>query len=137
MRVIICGSMNFAKKMVQISKDLEKLGYEVHLPPNTEKYAFGMKPKEVSSESIKNKIEKDLIRKYYQWIEERDVVLVVNEDKNDIKNYIGGNAFLEMGFAHVLNKKLFLLNPIPEVSYKDEIVAMKPIVINGDLSKIK
>jgi predicted RNA-binding protein with PUA domain len=62
--------------------------------------------------------------------------LVVNEDLNGIKGYIGGNSFLEMGFAHVLNKKIFLLNPISEMGYEDEIVAMKPVILNGDLDKI-
>lgn len=41
-----------------------------------------------------------------------------------------------MGFAYVLKKKIFLLNPIPELSYSDEIKAMKPIVLDGDLKKI-
>ncbi len=63
--------------------------------------------------------------------------LAVNIDKKGIKNYIGGNTFLEMGFAHVLDKKIFLLNEIPDISYKDEIKAMQPIILNGDLSKIK
>jgi predicted RNA-binding protein with PUA domain len=63
--------------------------------------------------------------------------LVVNEDLNNVEGYIGGNTFLEMGFAHVLNKKIFLLNPIPEMGYEDEIVAMKPVVLNNDLEKIK
>lgn len=67
-----------------------------------------------------------------------DAVLAVNLDKHGIKNYIGGNTFLELGFAHVLNQKIFLLNPIPDMPYyKTEIVAMKPIVINGDLSQIR
>ena len=45
---------------------------------------------------------------------------------------------MEIGFAHVNNKKIFLLNSIPEnVPYKDEIRAMVDIVLNGDLSKIK
>jgi predicted RNA-binding protein with PUA domain len=61
----------------------------------------------------------------------------VNIDKGGFSNYIGGNAFLEMGFAHILNKKIFLLNEIPEMIYTDEILAMQPIVLNGDLSKIK
>lgn len=41
-----------------------------------------------------------------------------------------------MAFAHVLDKKIFLLNPIPEIPYKDEIVAMQPIILDGDLAKI-
>ena len=72
----------------------------------------------------------------FNLIKESDAVLVVNVDKNDIKNYIGGNTLLEMGFAHVLNKKIFLLNNIPDISYKDELRAMQPIVLNNDLSKI-
>ncbi len=44
---------------------------------------------------------------------------------------------MEMGFAHVNGKKIFLLNPIPEdVPYTDEIKAMADVVINGDLIKI-
>lgn len=42
-----------------------------------------------------------------------------------------------MAFAHVLNKKIFLLNPIPQINYSDEIEAMNPIILNHDLSKIK
>jgi predicted RNA-binding protein with PUA domain len=41
-----------------------------------------------------------------------------------------------MGFAHVLGKKIFLLNDIPEISYKDEIKMMQPIILEGELSKI-
>ena len=42
-----------------------------------------------------------------------------------------------MGFAHVLNKKIFILNDIPEMIYIDEIKAMQPIILNGNLAKIK
>lgn len=66
-----------------------------------------------------------------------DAILVVNINKNGIKNYIGGNTFLEIGFAHVLDQKIFLLNPIPEIQfYKSEIEAMKPTVLYGDLTKV-
>jgi len=43
---------------------------------------------------------------------------------------------MEMGFAHVHNKKVFLLNSAPELSYTDEINAMTDIMVNGDLHKI-
>ena len=62
----------------------------------------------------------------------------MNLDKHGVKNYIGGNTFLEMGFAHVLNQKIFLLNPIPDMPYyKTEITAMKPVIIDCDLNRIK
>ena len=64
---------------------------------------------------------------------------MINKDKNGIKNYIGGNSFLEMGFAYVLGKKIYVLNPLPEELpiFYQELVAMQPIVLDGDLSKIK
>jgi len=89
------------------------------------------------SESVKNKLEHDLIRGHFKEIKNSDAVLVVNETLKGIKNYVGGNTFLEMGFAHILNKKIFILNNIPQMGYSDEIVAMQPIVLDGDLGKIK
>lgn len=61
----------------------------------------------------------------------------MNLDKHGVRNYIGGNTLMEIGFAHVLNQKIFLYNPIPEIPYyKSEIEAVRPIVINGDYSLI-
>jgi len=45
-----------------------------------------------------------------------------------------------MGFAYRHDKKIYLYNDLPVKSermhYLDEIIDMKPIVINGDLNKI-
>jgi hypothetical protein len=132
MKIVICGSMQFAKEMVDIKTKLEDLGHGVILPKDTERYARG--EKEIESKWAK--IEGDLIRRHYNEIENCDVVLIVNIIKNGIENYIGGNALMEMAFAYILNKKIFLLNPVPDINYKDEIEAMLPIILNGDLSKI-
>ena len=128
--------MSFAKEMIEIKSQLECVGHEIILPRNTESYADESLSEESRRESAKNKINEDLIRAYFKKIEESDAVLIVNLPKNDIDHYVGGNTFLEIAFAHVLNKKVFLLNPIPEVSYSDELVAMQPIILNGDLSLI-
>ncbi len=62
----------------------------------------------------------------------------MNYGRKNIENYIGGNTFMEIGFAHVLDKRIFLMNPIPDIMfYKSEIEAVKPTVINSDLSLIK
>lgn len=75
---------------------------------------------------------------FFDKLKKSDALLVVNNSlKNGRKNYISGSSFLEMGFAHALGKKIFLLQGIPELSYKDEIMAMKPVILNGNLSKIK
>lgn len=94
------------------------------------------KEKEVNGDASFRKIQYDVIRRYYEIIKNSDAIMVLNLDKNGIKNYIGGNTFLEIGFAYVLGKKIFLMNPIPEMGYKDEVMAMQPIILNGDLNKI-
>src|SRR3989344_8900010 len=112
MKIVICGSMRLSQKMLKIKEELTKLGHFVIVPRHTEEYAVLNTSDHMHNESVKNKINHDLIRQYFNEIERNDAVLVVNDPLKDIPNYIGGNAFLEMGFAHVLNKKVYLLNPI-------------------------
>ena len=73
---------------------------------------------------------------HFKEIKKSDAILVLNYDKKGIKNYVGGNVLIEMAFAYILDKKIFMLNPVPEMSYADEIFAMKPVVLNGNLKKI-
>jgi len=136
MKIVICGSMKLSGKMLEVRNELVKFGHEVILPRHTEEYAEMNTSDHVHNESVKNKINNDLIRDYYNKIAENDAVLVVNNDLNGVRGYIGGNSFLEMGFAHVLNKLIFLLNEIPEMIYSDELIAMQPVVLRGDISKI-
>lgn len=87
---------------------------------------------------LEQKYNDDAIREDCKWIKDMDALLVANYDKHGIKNYIGGNAFIEIAYAHILYKDLYFLNPIPEMPYYGtEIIAMKPAVINGDLTSIK
>jgi len=83
----------------------------------------------------------DLIKRHKELIENSDAILVLNLTKNKIEGYIGGNTLMEMGFAHIYNKKIFLFNEIPlkseRMHYIDEILDMKPVIINCDLDKIK
>lgn len=145
MKIAICGSIVFSEQMGEIDQKLKELGHETCLPFYTSKMLKGeidheksLREKEKSGdEKLREFLGEDLIKRYYKLIGESDAVLVLNLDKKGIKNYIGGNTLIEMGFAYVLDKKIFLYNPIPEMGYTDEIKAMKPIVIDGDLEKIK
>ena len=137
MKIVVCGSMIFAREMVEAEKELLRRGHEVILPRHTKEYAEAKLSPEGPGESAENKIKYGLIKEYFEEIRCGDAVLVLNGERHGVKNYIGGNSLLEMGFAHVLNKKIFLLNPIPEIGYKDEIVAMQPTILDGDLSKIE
>jgi hypothetical protein len=136
MKIIICGSMSSSKEMVDAEHKLVALGHSVVLPEFTHEYAKMDTLDEMHTESAKNKIEYDLIRQYFNKIKDGDAILLVNIERKGIEGYIGGNSFLEMGFAHILNKPIYLLHSIPEMGYKDEIEAMNPILLNGDMTKI-
>jgi hypothetical protein len=78
----------------------------------------------------------ELMRNHFDKIADSDAILVLNYEKNGIPGYIGGNTLLEMGLAFYQRKKIYLLHQIPETAEKEEILAMKPVVLNGDLSLI-
>ena len=136
MKIALAASMMFSSQMVEIRDKLVALWHEVILPYNTEKYASKEWSMESRKESTKNKIEWDLFRGYFNILKEVDAILIVNYDKNGIANYIGGNSFLEAAFAHILNKTIYFLNPIPEMIYTDELKALWAVIINGDMKKI-
>ena len=133
--------MQFASEMVTVQKQLEEKGFTVILPDQTETYIENTSLKDMVSRgtiSAQRKIEHDFIRKHYNEIVQSDAVLILNYDKNGIKNYVGGNTFLEIGFAYVLGKKIFALNPMPEGQsvFYQELLAMQPVVLDGDLAKL-
>lgn len=129
MKIAICGSLNFTYEMKEVRDKLVEMGFEVTIPKTSEKIINGettleeIKKEKLDGEFSKRAIKFNAIKEYFDVIKENDAVLIANFDK-DIKNYIGGNTFLEMGFAHVLGKKIFLLKDIPDVSFIDEIKAM-------------
>jgi hypothetical protein len=144
MKITICSSMTFAQDMVDAKKFFEKKGWKVVLPDGIKDYINDTKWKRRAMgwgtiEGAKRKIENDLIIQHYKDIKKSDGILVINKTKNRIRNYIGGNTFLEMGFAHVLKKKIFVLNPLPTTQKMiyQELVAMRPIILKGDLKKIQ
>lgn len=137
MKICISGSMQFSEKMLEVNQQLEKLGHTGYLSKFIPELV-GKSDKEKERLKLRQKYEYDAMREYWNILQKVDALLVLNYDKNGIKNYIGGNTFLEIGFAYVLKLKIFLLNPIPAIPYyQSEIKAAKPLILNGDLSKIK
>ncbi|MFA6307354.1 MAG: hypothetical protein WC664_00755 [Patescibacteria group bacterium] len=147
MKITICGSIAFYDEMLDVKKKLEQLGHLVKLPPFEVKDENGdMIP--VKEYYAKRKAEtndtswiwdrkEEAMKLHFEKVTWSDVVLILNYNKNNIPNYIGANTLLEMGLAFHLNKKIFLLNDIPEINYKEELLGMKPMVIHNDLTKIK
>jgi len=149
MKIVICGSIDFTPKIKEVADVLSKQGHDVSIPFTSQRIISGeltledfLSEKEengdgVFRKSALRKIKDDVIRHYYNKINEADAILVLNLEKRGIDNYIGGNTLLEMGFAHVLYKKIYLYNNIPDLSYTDELNAMQPVILNGNLLKIK
>lgn len=137
MKIGIVGSMQFTEKMIEISNELTNLGHKPFFT-NYYKDFIGRTDDEKEIIKIEQRKDYDVILDFWNMMQEADALLVLNYDKNGINNYIGGNTLMEIGFAHVLKQKIFLLNPIPEIPYyKSEIEAVKPIIINNDLYQIK
>ena len=135
MKIGVVGSMQYTEKMLEARDELVKLGHSAFLTTLADPFV-GKTNEEIEKIKLHQKYNLDAIREFWNQMQGADALLVMNLDKNNIQYYIGGNTLMEIGFAHVLNQKIFLYNPIPEIPYyKSEIEAVKPIVINGDLKK--
>lgn len=128
--------MHHTEKMLEAHDELIKLDHDAFVT-NLAPPFVGKTDEEKERIKIYQKNNQDAIREFWRLMQGADAVLVMNLDKHGVKNYIGGNTLMEIGFAHVLEQKIFLYNPIPEIPYyKTEIEAVRPIIINGDLLKI-
>ncbi|MCL2085459.1 hypothetical protein FWH09_00805 [Candidatus Saccharibacteria bacterium] len=127
--ICVCGSIKFAREMKEVAKKLESEGKAVIIPLSARELDEKVARNE-SYDRAKRKRDIDAINVHFQEIERSDAILVLNHDKNGIKNYIGANTFLEMGFAHFLKKKIYLLNPLPDMPYlNDELAAFDTAVV--------
>lgn len=137
MKIGVIGSMQYTEQMLAARDELIALGHEAFVTDLAAPFV-GKTDEEKEAIKIDQKNNMDAIREFWNMMQGADAVLVLNLEKKGIANYIGGNTLMEIGFAHVLDQKIFLLNPVPEIPfYKSEIEAMKPVIINGDLSLIK
>ncbi len=139
MTITICGSVRFAPRLVEIYRQLEALGHQPLMHEKMFMIADGTDPEliaAINADHSQAKRKYNFIKSWHDLIKSGEAILVCNFSKDGIKNYIGGNTFLEIGFAYVSGKKIYLLNDIPEMTYTDEIKAMQPLVINNDLDKI-
>jgi hypothetical protein len=139
MKIALCHSfynMDIVEKVIETKARLTKMGHKVFTAPYLEASAVELQ-KLISDKDYVDRTKPKLIKEHFDNILESDAILVINLEKDGIKNYIGGNTFAEIIFAFYKNKKIFLFNPIPEIKiFNDELKAVKPIIINGNLNLI-
>ncbi|MBI2121010.1 MAG: hypothetical protein HYT94_05300 [Parcubacteria group bacterium] len=147
MKITICGSIAFHDEMLEAKEKLEALGHEVKLPP-TEipddsgkmipvKEYYKIRQTAADGDAWVWDRKKEAIKKHFDKVAWSEAILVLNHDKNSIEGYVGANTLMEMGLALHLGKKIYLLKNIPDISYKEEILGMKPEVIYEEFDKIK
>ena len=140
MKILIICSKRFYGNIPNIKNKLEQKNIQVFLPncyddPKTEERMWNL------GREKHQEFKAQMYKQSEETIKNMDAVLVLNFDKitnkKIDKNYIGGATFLEIYDAFRLNKKIYLYNDIPKGMLYDEIEGFAPIIINGDLSKIK
>ena len=141
--ISLLSSIRFYQKLIETKNQLEKLGFQTIVPPlslmmekeNNYDPKFFLKTYYQGSVAD-NKA--DIVMDNFKRLSAADLVLVINQTKNNIEGYIGGNVLMEIGLAFYLDKKVYLLNPTSEkLSYFDEITALCEPSIAGDLGRIK
>lgn len=137
---MICGSMSFAREMIELQNKLKDLGHEVAVPCDTELH---IKKPEFINELDKDRehlIENDIMRKCFGILAGSDAVIFLNLAKNEVGGYIGTSSLMEMGLAYYLGKKIYLMYPYPnphEHRWAHEVASFKPVILNGDLESLR
>jgi hypothetical protein len=154
MKITICGSIGFYKEMEDARNELVKLGHEVKIPElaleapeqfgGEKKVYFGKFIEEnggidafPAGHEIWN-LKEDAIRDHFEKIDWCDAILVINEEKRRVAGYVGGNTLIEIGVAFYLHKGIYILNDVSaELSYKQEILGMKPVMLDGNVNNLR
>lgn len=141
--IAICCSMHFYEKVYEIEKMLKKLGFKVKIPKTMNKmrksgnYDLNTYKTWYKNEDHYYK-KKALMDDHFKKVIRSDAVLIVNEEKNGVKGYIGGNTLMEMVIAYHYKKPIFIWNKlIPNFYFEEEIKGMGAIFLDQNLSKIK
>ncbi len=115
--------MVFYSKYKELKKELEKQNHEVIIPLPDKEYD--------KEKNIKLKAMLD----FNKNLEKSEAILVGNYDKNKKEGYIGVNALMEIGMAFNRNKKIFILNKIPE-NFREELNAIGCIELKGEIKNL-
>ncbi len=136
MKILIHASLDFKQAMIDAKKYIENNSVHQVVLPELTRYQDirDVKGDDDSFTKIKNRLTKD----NFQNVEKCDGLLILNYSHREIKNYVGGNSFMEMVVAFFLKKPIYLLNDIPEnMTFTEEIKSLYPIVVQNLSNFIK
>ena len=125
-----------------LTDQLERQGFIVVLPDTAQRMRTGGLTNveavlDWSTNPLGYEGKGQLIRGHFNKIAQGDAILVANYAKTDKPDYIGPNVLMEMALAFYLRKQIYVLYGCPERSpLRDEILALSPMFLNGDMTKI-
>lgn len=130
-RLVICGSMTFFDDMERIKSALEEFDIPAITPKEENSYIKKLTNIEFSAFKRKASMQ------YLSKIRENTCfgVLIVNNEKNGQKNYIGTNTLVEISMAFSWGRPIFLYNDYYE-QMRDELEAWNAICLQQDLTKL-
>lgn len=136
MKIMICGSMSFAKEMLELQGTLNSLGYETAIPCDA---VLHFENPELIDDLDKNReylAENNIMKRCFDLVADSDAVIFLNHKKNQVEGYIGTSSLMEMGLAYYLGKKIYLMYPYPNPEdhrWAHEVASFKPIILNGNI----
>jgi nucleoside 2-deoxyribosyltransferase len=146
MNIVVCGSLAFYDRMRSVRDELEALGHEVTIPDDRVDGPSGssldvdewyvLKKRSFAKRQWMWERKEQAMRDYLEHVTRSDAVLVLNYAKNGIDGYVGPNTLIEMGVAFHERKPIFLLNAIPTLAYTEELIGMRPILLDGELAQL-
>lgn len=129
--LVMCGSMQFYGVMQQLQEQFAMEGIRTVIPANEDGIINSLSDEEF--DRFKRQVSNSYLRKIRD--KHTKAVLIVNQEKHGIANYIGANTLVEIGMAFTWGKKIFILNGYyPPL--KDELRAWSCEPLNGNLAKL-
>lgn len=129
--IVICGSMCFYDKMLEVSEILKAKGIPTLIPKEETVEKANLSVDEFAN--FKRKVS----NQYLSKIRENTTyaILALNQRKNEIDNYIGANTLVEISMAFCWGRPIFLYNDF-YTPLVDELTAWGAICLQGDLDKL-
>jgi hypothetical protein len=140
-KIVICSSVSAYPDLPKVKRELEASGFEVMIPFIAAEMEKAKTPEEIArlagTENATPEEKRKFILGYFKEIAAADGVLVFNKEKHGIPGYVGANVLMELTVGLFLGKKLFLWNePSEKLNCHDELLAMGPTVLNGELDQL-
>ena len=140
MKILIICSTSFYDRIDPIMNTLKEKGHTV-ITPNCYDNPVTSEDNQKKSDEEYYAFFKEMYIESREKIADIDAVLVLNYTKikngKEYENYIGASTFLEMYEAFMQNKKIFVMNNLPDNMLYDDLKGMNPIIINGDIDMVK